>query len=163
MDSSSGRIRREIRQGKPFQSEAQEAVLSLVRTVDVLKVFIGELVGSHGITPQQYNVLRILRGAGETGLPTLEIRQRMVERSPGITGLLDRLEGKGFITRARGTDRRQVCCRITAEARTLLSSIEGPIAAAENAALAKLEPEELTQLIELLDRIRTGIYELGVE
>lgn len=161
MDSSLGRIQREIRQGQPFQSKAQEAVLSLVRTVDVLKGFIGEVVGSHGITIQQYNVLRILRGAGEGGLPTLEIRKRMVERNPGITGLVDRLEKEGLVTRARGTDdRRQVCCRITSRANTLLSSIEGPIAAAENAAMASLESEKLTQLVGLLDGIRADIYEL---
>ncbi len=160
MDSSAGRVQREIRKGKPFRSQVQEAVLSLARTVDVLKGFVGEVVQSHGITLQQYNVLRILRGAGQSGLPTLEITERMVQRSPGITGLVDRLEEKGLVARERGIDdRRQVHCKITAEATTLLLSLDGPIAAAEDAALAKLGPEELAQLIGLLDRIRMGVDE----
>ena len=160
MDSSSGRIRREIRQGKPFRSQTLAAVLSLVRTVDDLKGLADKVVRSHGITIQQFNVLRILRGAGEDGLPTLEIRERMVERSPGITGLVDRLEDKGLVTRERGIDdRRQVHCRFTAEAIALLSSLDGPMAAVEDAAMAKLEPDELAQLIGMLDRIRMGVEE----
>ncbi len=160
MDSSSGRIQSEIRQGKPFRSKALEVVLSMVRTVDDLKGLADKVVRPHGITIQQFNVLRILQGAGDNGLPTLEIRERMVERSPGITGLVDRLVDKGLITRKRGIDdRRQVQCRITTEAIALLSSLDGPMAAVEDAAMVKLELDELAQLIGMLDRIRMGVEE----
>lgn len=160
MDSSSGRIQSEIRQGKPFRSQALAVVLSMVRTVDDLKGLADKVVRSHGITIQQFNVLRILQGAGDNGLPTLEIRERMVERSPGITGLVDRLVDKGLVTRERGIDdRRQVHCRITTEAIALLSSLDGPMAAVEDAAMVKLELDELAQLIGMLDRIRMGVEE----
>ncbi|MFQ5550516.1 MAG: MarR family winged helix-turn-helix transcriptional regulator [Gemmatimonadales bacterium] len=160
MNSSSGSIHREIRQGKPFRSQALAVVLSMVRTVDDLKGLADKVVRSHGITIQQFNVLRILQGAGEDGLPTLEIRERMVERSPGITGLVDRLEDKGLVTRERGIeDRRQVHCRITTDAIALLSSLDGPMAAVEDAAMVKLKPDELAQLLGMLDRIRMGVEE----
>ena len=160
MESSNGGIQREIKQRKPFRSSNLEAILSLVRTVDVLKTFVGGLVRTHGITLQQYNVLRILQGSGDQGLATLEIRERMVERRPGITALLDRPEQKGLVVRERdANDRRQVVCRVTSEARALLSSIDVPVAAAEDAAMARLEPDELAQLIRYLDEIRLSVAE----
>ena len=160
MESPNGGIQREIRQGKPFRSPNLEAILSLVRTVDVLKTFVGGLVRTHGITLQQYNVVRILQGSGDQGLATLEIRERMVERRPGITGLVDRLEEKGLVVRERdANDRRQVVCRVTSEASALLASLDVPVAAAEDAAMERLEPDELAQLIRSLDEIRLSVAE----
>ncbi|MEN8145684.1 MAG: MarR family transcriptional regulator [Gemmatimonadota bacterium] len=159
MEVPSGRIKQEIKQGKPFGSHARAAAVSLVRTVDMLKGFIGDVLSAGGITLQQYNVLRILRGAGEAGLPTLEIRERLLERSAGITKLMDRLERKGLVRRERGTDdRRQIRCHITPEALSLLSSLEAPVAAAEEAALG-LGPEDLASLLGILDRIRMRVGE----
>ncbi len=80
-------LQREIKQRKPFQSRAQEAAIGLLRTADTVRREIASVVEPHGITLQQYNVLRILRGAGALGLPTLEIAARMVEQAPGITRL----------------------------------------------------------------------------
>ncbi|HXH40516.1 MAG TPA: MarR family transcriptional regulator, partial [Thermoanaerobaculia bacterium] len=112
----------ELKQTKPFPSKAQEAAVALLRTADVLRRIIGAVVEPKGITTQQYNVLRILRGAGERGLPTLEIADRMIETTPGITRLVDRLETKKFVVRERClTDRRQVFCRITPSGLSLLT------------------------------------------
>src|SRR6266571_4685258 len=94
-------IQKEIKQGRPFASKAAEGVVALLRTTDLLRRVLSGVVEARGITLQQYNVLRILRGAGPSGLPTLEIGQRMVERSPGVTRLLDRLEAKRVVRRKR--------------------------------------------------------------
>ena len=110
-------LQRELRQTRPFDSAAQEATLGLVRTADQLRRHFSSVVEPHGITVQQFNVLRILRGASPEALPTLEIAERMVEQTPGVTRLLDRLEAKRLITRARcPNDRRQVLCGITPQA-----------------------------------------------
>src|SRR5207244_13083574 len=81
-------IVQELKQTKPFPSKAQEVAVSLLRTADVLRRLVGAVVEQKGITVQQYNVLRILRGAGEQGLPTLDIAERMIETTPGITRLI---------------------------------------------------------------------------
>jgi hypothetical protein len=78
-------LRDEIRQSKPFDSPAQEAILALYRTSDMLRRRFSQLVEPHGISLQQYNVLRILRGAGKAGTPTLDIADRMIEMTPGVT------------------------------------------------------------------------------
>src|SRR5215216_4972343 len=94
-------LQREIRQGKPFRSRGQEVVVALIRTSDLVRRAVGRVLEPYDITLQQYNVMRILRGAGERGLPTLEIAERMVEHAPGVTRLLDRLEAKGLVRRQR--------------------------------------------------------------
>ena len=91
-----GSVREEIRQRRPFANPAGEAVVTLLRTADRLRTFLEATLQPHGVTLQQYNVLRILRGAGDEGLPTLEVADRMIEQTPGVTRLLDRLEAKGY-------------------------------------------------------------------
>src|SRR5947207_13462800 len=111
-----------------FRSREQEATLGLLRTADAMKRSLAQVIEPHGITPQQYNVLRILRGAGAEGLATLEIAERMIEQTPGITRLLDRLQRKKFVTRRRSsTDRRCVYCRITVDGLTLLGRLDLPV------------------------------------
>jgi len=101
-------------------------------------------------------VLRILRGAGENGLPTLEIAERMIEEAPGITRLIDRLEGKKLVKRERcKKDRRRVWCQITKDGLALLEKLDTPVREAERA-LGSLSSTELTQLVALLDRARSG-------
>ena len=152
------RLQIEIKQTRPFSSPTQEAALALMRTADMVRRAVATLVEPHGITPQQYNVLRILRGAGERGLPTLEIAERMVEQTPGITRLIDRLETKNLVRRERClTDRRQVFCRITPDGLTMLAQLDVPLHAGERDALAALTEEELAQLIALLERARAGL------
>jgi DNA-binding MarR family transcriptional regulator len=100
-------------------------------------------------------LLRILRGAGASGLPTLEIASRMIEKSPGITRLVDRLEARRLVRRVRCPhDRRQVLCRATAEAGRLLAGLDAPMVAAAERALAPLDATDTLKMIELLDAIR---------
>ena len=110
-----------------------------------------------GVTGQQYNVLRILRGAHPEALPTLEIAERMLEATPGITRLLDRLEGKGLVERERhARDRRQVLCSLTPAGRELLEEMRGPVDAANASALALLSAGEREELTRLLGTIPGG-------
>ena len=152
-------IREELKQKKPFARKSEEAVVSLLRTAELVRRLIDSVIEAEGgITGQQYNVLRILRGAGEKGLPTLDIVDRLVEETPGITRLIDRLEAKDLVTRERcKTDRRQVFCRITRAGLTLLDKLDEPLADAQDAALGTLKKKDLAQLLELLDRTRDGV------
>jgi DNA-binding MarR family transcriptional regulator len=111
----------------------------------------------HDITLQQYNVLRILRGAGEQGLPTLEIGERMIEQAPGVTRLLDRLEAKALVRRERcAQDRRQVLCWLTASGLELVERLDEPVDSADAQAVAMLTPDEQDRLLRMLDAIRTS-------
>jgi DNA-binding MarR family transcriptional regulator len=150
-------IQQEIRQTKPFSSRGQEGVVGLLRTADTLRRVLTKVVEPHGLSLQQYNVLRILRGAGETGLPTLEIAERMIEQAPGITRLLDRLEAKKLVRRQRcPTDRRQVLARISPAGLELLERLEEPMRAADAAVLGQLPHRKLKLLIALLDEVRSA-------
>ncbi|MEM6792960.1 MAG: MarR family winged helix-turn-helix transcriptional regulator [Acidobacteriota bacterium] len=155
MTDTPSALQREIQQNKPFRSSQQEAIIGLVRTTDIIRRRITELLAPAGITQQQYNVLRILRGAGEGGLPTLAIAERMVERTPGITRLIDRLVTKGWVIRERADeDRRRVDCRITAAGLELLAGLDPVIATADSELLEVLGEDQLRTLIGLLDAIR---------
>jgi DNA-binding MarR family transcriptional regulator len=154
-------IQQEIRQTKPFQSPAHEAAVSLLRTANLLVRHYTAVVEQQGITLQQYNVLRILRGAGAAGLPTLEIGQRMVEQTPGITRLIDRLEKRGFVDRKRGEDdRRQVLCQITAAGLHVLAELDGPVGAADASGMAALDQAALAEFVRLLEEVRGGLRQL---
>ncbi|HYH47724.1 MAG TPA: MarR family transcriptional regulator [Thermoanaerobaculia bacterium] len=157
MDPRPSALQQEIRQGRPFRSRHQEAVLALLRTTDVVRRFLTRIIEPHGITLQQYNVLRILRGAGANGIPTLTIGERMIEQTPGITRLLDRLEAKGLARRKRCTeDRRQVLCWLTEPGRGLLAGLDATMDTLDDGALGMLDPAEVDALIGLLDQIRAG-------
>lgn len=146
------RLQRELKQNRPFVAPSQEAALALIRTADLLRRSVAVVVEPFGITTQQYNVLRILAEAGDRGLPTLGIAERMIEHTPGITRLIDRLETKGFVLRERcATDRRQVFCRITSDGLALLNRLERPVHDAESVAVRDLSARQLTQLLSLLD------------
>jgi len=145
----------EIKQSRPFHSTSQEAYLALLRTADDSKRYIGRLLEAQGVTLQQYNVLRILRGAGEEGLPTLTVAERMIERTPGVTRLIDRMERKGWVARQRCTaDRRRVWCMITEPGMDLLSTLDQPINDLDDELESALDEQELVTLVGYLDRIR---------
>jgi DNA-binding MarR family transcriptional regulator len=152
---------RELRQGRPFRSLEQEALLNILRTADALRHRLALVVAPEGITLQHYNVLRILRGAGPGGLPTLEIAQRMVERSPGITRLVDKLEALGLVQRNRPSDaRRCVYCTITPQGLAALERLDQPVDSWTSRHLGRLGEQRLEAVIRILEDIRR---ELGPE
>jgi DNA-binding MarR family transcriptional regulator len=139
-----------------FRSREQRATLGLLRTADAIKRSLAQVIEPHGITPQQYNVLRILRGAGPDGLPTLTIGERMIEQTPGVTRLVDRLERKSLVARTPcPKDRRRVFCRITPKGLDLLEELDEPVSRWDAHAVSVLPPLELDSLITLLDRVRS--------
>ncbi len=157
MTRKSTTVAEAIGQTRPFKSIEQEGVLSLLLAADAVQRSLTALLAPQGVTHQQYNVLRILRGAGRAGLPTLEIGQRMVERTPGVTRLIDRLERKGWVARERdGEDRRQVRCRVTPAGRRLLARLDDPVDRWDDEVFAPLSKREMRAVIQCLDRVRCG-------
>jgi DNA-binding MarR family transcriptional regulator len=150
-------LQEELRQSRPFPSREDEATVGVLRTADVLRHRLDGVFAPRGLTAQQYNVLRILRGAHPDPMPTMEIAERMIERTPGITRLLDRLESKGLVQRRRrADDRRCVLRSITPEGLELLAELDEPVAEANHEAMDMLSTEQTERLIELLDAIREG-------
>jgi DNA-binding MarR family transcriptional regulator len=148
-------IQHELKQTRPFSSRGEEAGVAILRTADLLRRSMSTVLAPHDLTEQQYNVLRILRGAGERGLPTLDIAERMIEETPGITRLIDRLEAKALVTRERcNVDRRRVYCRITRAGLELVNALDKPMLEAADLAMGGLKKRELTELLALLDRAR---------
>ena len=155
MTRTPSRLQKELQQTRPFRSLQQEGAIGVVRTADFIRRSVWEALEPHGVSPQQYNVLRILRGAQPETMPTLSIAERMIERTPGITRLLDRLERKHLVRRERcATDRRQVMCEITAKGLELLGRLDGPVSRAEDEALGRISKADLRTLIRILDAVR---------
>jgi DNA-binding MarR family transcriptional regulator len=144
-------LQEELRQTKPFRSLEHEASLSIERTAAVLRHELAETLKSLGVTPAQYNVLRILRGAGAAGLCRHEIGDRLVAQVPDVTRLLDRMEDGGLVTRERSLeDRRLVRTHITEEGLRLLARADEPLVALHDRQLAQLTEAQLRTLIDLL-------------
>jgi DNA-binding MarR family transcriptional regulator len=151
------KLNAEAKQKRLVHSRQQDAVVSILRTANYLDRFCSPVFDQHGITSQQFNVLRILRGAGLGGLPTLDIAERMIEQAPGITRLLDRLERKKLARRERPADnRRQVLCYITKPGLDLLQELDAPVRNRVNQALHRLDESEIEELIRLLTLARGG-------
>lgn len=151
----SKKLLQELRQNKPFQSVAQEAVLELLKTTDYVRRRMARALDPHDLSLQQYNVLRILRGAGSDGLPTLEVAARTIEETPGITRLMDKLEAKHLVRRERcSADRRQVLCWITPEGEALLAKLDPTLDQTVAGVFDGLTPEQLRGLIDSLEQIR---------
>ncbi|CAN5839141.1 MarR family transcriptional regulator [soil metagenome] len=161
MPTRTSKLRDELKQTRPFSSSAHEAVVSILRTAALVQRRVAQVVEGSGITIQQYNVLRILRGAAPVGLPTLAIRDRMIEEAAGITRLLDKLEQAGHVVRERSTpDRRQVLCKITPAGLRLLTQLDEPVDIANDQALAMLDDSEKRDLVELLGAVRAGFSQV---
>jgi DNA-binding MarR family transcriptional regulator len=142
-----------------FRSREQQATLCLLRTADAVKRRLAQVIEPHGITLQQYNVLRILRGAGPGGLPILSIGERMIEQTPGTTRLVDRLERKGLVTRSPcPTDRRRVFCRITDKGLELLADLDEPVNRCDADGVSALASDDLASLIALLESVRSTTW-----
>ncbi|MGI8508852.1 MAG: MarR family winged helix-turn-helix transcriptional regulator [Gemmatimonadaceae bacterium] len=152
-----GELEAELHQSRPFRSEAQEATIALLRTASVVSRQLGKAISPSGISLAQYNVLRILRGAGTAGLPTLAIKDRMIEEGTTITRLLDKLEDAGLVHRKRSRpDRRQVLCTLTPAGAKLLAKLDPAMDAADEAAVVMLDSATQRQLIAVLSAVRHG-------
>jgi DNA-binding MarR family transcriptional regulator len=133
----------------------QEAYLSVVRTSSALMDMVEDLLKPYGISATQYNVLRILRGSGDTGLCRNELRDRMLTRMPDMTRLLDRMEEAGLVKRSREQDdRRMVLTQITARGRELLNQLDRPMNDLHRKQLSKLGDDQLRSLVGLLTLVR---------
>lgn len=150
------RLQAEIKQTKPFATLGQEAILGLLRTAAIVNHATDEALRPFGLTGTQFNVLRILKGAGETGLCGREIGERMINRVPDVPRLLDRLEKAKLIDRTRDpVDRRHVTATITDKGKQLVEEIMKETMPIEKR-FQRLEEEQLKTLIEALDVIRDG-------
>lgn len=135
---------------RPSPSLEEAVFLDLLRTSDVLSRRLAHVLKNEDLSSNQYNVLRILRGAPE-GLACGEIGSRMISRDPDITRLLDRLEKRGLISRCRETkDRRTVLTRISPEGLKLLARLDEPVQQGHREQLGHLGRERLKALTELL-------------
>ncbi len=151
----------ELKQSKPFETPADEALVALMRTAALVRRAIARRVEPYGISIAQYNVLRILRGAGADGLPTLAVRDRLIEEAPGITRVMDKLEEAGHVARRRASaDRRVVHCVITDQGLRLLVAMDTLVKETAQLISAGL-PDERDQraLIALLADVRGGLDE----
>lgn len=152
------KLQDEIRQSKPFESLRQEAYLALQRTTDLAARPVEKVFFRWKLTPEQYNVLRILRGSEPRGLPTLEIGRRMITRASNVTRIIDRLESKNYVVRKRETrDRRIVRIRISKEGKDLLAEMDPAVVGAVDKAFERMSEEDARQLIEILERLREGV------
>jgi MarR family transcriptional regulator, organic hydroperoxide resistance regulator len=148
-------LQAELKQKVPFPSREQEAYLALLRTADALQASVEARLKEFGLTGTQYNALRILRGSGAEGLPCSEIGERMITRDPDITRLLNRLEKRGLVTRARTkSDRRVIHGKITLAGLKLLREMDEPVGRHSRGMLKHVGEGKLGQLIALLELVR---------
>jgi DNA-binding MarR family transcriptional regulator len=147
-----------LKQTRPFVSLEQELYLSLLRTTSELSHAVDQFFRPFGITSSQYNVLRILRGAGADGLCRNEISERMVTATPDMSRLLDRMEKAGWVTRERAEDdRRQVSTYITKSGMELLAKLETPTNDFMMRLFAGAAVSDLKTVLKVNDRIRTKL------
>jgi DNA-binding MarR family transcriptional regulator len=150
-------LREEIKQTKPFALRSDEALLSVLRTATVLEHGSNELLRPFGITTTQYNVLRILRGAGARGLCGREVGERLISRVPDVSRLLDRMAEMGLLVKERdAADRRHVTARITPRGRRVLTQATPALVEYGRARVERLSARTLEALIEALEAIREG-------
>lgn len=156
---TSTKLQRELKKKRPFDSLEQEAALNVLRTNDQLQIRFARLFREYGLTPAQYNILRILRGEGQP-LPILEIASRTVTVVPGITGLIDRLEQAGFVLRKRcENDRRVIYVALTEKAQRVLSGLDAPVITLHERMMVHLSKGELKELSRLLEKVRQSLTE----
>jgi len=147
----------ELGQVRPFDRAERELAVVILRTGDVLHHSVNRALAPWGLSNEQYNALRILRGAGEAGRPTLDLSTRLISRSPNITRLLDKLITKGLARRDRDAeDRRQAVVRITPQGKEVLEQCDRAV----DAVLGKfpaLRPAEMKIAVSVLDQLRAAV------
>jgi DNA-binding MarR family transcriptional regulator len=151
-------IQEELRQRKPYRTLEQEASVSLARTAALIEYAAADVLRAHGLTPTQYNVLRILRGAEPHGLGRNAVRERLVFPVSDVTRLLDRLVDMGLVVRTRGReDRRVVLSRITDAGLDRIAPLDSVIERLHRRQLGRLGPRKLRELLALLAEARESI------
>ncbi|RRA48667.1 MarR family winged helix-turn-helix transcriptional regulator [Acidipila sp. EB88] len=154
-----GSLQDELRQSKPFQSLRQELVLQIARTSAVLMHAWEQSLRLYGITLTQYNVLRILRGAGNTGLSRNDVADRLVTQVPDVSRLLERMVRSGLVLRVRDTvDRRMVTATITERGMAILAELDTPSYLVADERLAHMPDADVQTLIRLLEVARTSAH-----
>ena len=149
-----GKLEKELKKQRGFESLQQSAVIGLLRTNDLFQYRFSHLFREYGLTQPQYNVLRILRGEGQP-LPCLEIASRMITMVPAITSLIDKLEARELVTRKRCTaDRRVWYVALTDAGRELLQQVDAPVMELHRGLCSGLSAAECRQLVELLEKAR---------
>ena len=152
------KLRVELKQRKPFRNLREEAMLNIWRTGDVLAERLDLLLKSYNLSRGQYNVLRILRGAGDEGIPFGEVSERLLTRGPDVTRMMDRLARGGLAERVRvARDRRVILAKITPRALGLLAELEGPVARLTDRIMGQVPDARLKSLIKCLEELRAGI------
>ena len=152
------RLQAELKQTKPFPRRSSEALLSVLRTAALLEHQLNEALRPYGITELQYNVLRILRGAGPDGRCGREISERLVSKVPDVSRLLERMEGMQLLRRERdATDRRHVTARITPRGLRVLKEATAALDEFERERFGHLDPERLQHLIDGLADLRDAL------
>jgi MarR family transcriptional regulator, organic hydroperoxide resistance regulator len=135
-----------------MQNLEEGAFVAVLRTAEYLQRRAAEMFKRHGLSPTQYNVLRILRGAGVEGLACSEVGERMLNHDPDITRLLDRLGARGLIERSRGkNDRRVITTRIAPAGLELLRSLDRPVEEFQRRLFGHVSERRLRSLIRLLE------------
>lgn len=151
----SPRLQDELKQTRPWSCLEEEATLGITRTAALLEHALTQALKPHEVTPTQYNVLRILRGAGADGLCRNEVGERLIRRVPDVTRLLDRMEQMRLIERRRaGDDRRFVTTHVTKKGLALLASLDQAIVDFHKGQLAHVGQGQLRALIDLLEQVR---------
>jgi DNA-binding MarR family transcriptional regulator len=150
-----GTLQKELKQAKPFTSREEEVYLNIQLTAERLWWGVNETLKQADLTHTQYNVLRILRGAGQAGVSCSEISERLVTKDSDITRLLNRLEARGLISRERETkDRRVIITRISRDGLRLLAGLDKPIERCHHSHLGHLRDKQLATLSKLLEAVR---------
>jgi DNA-binding MarR family transcriptional regulator len=154
------RLQDELQQTKPFSSLEQEVYLELVHTSEVATRWVIEALRASDLTAPQFNVLRILKGAGDAGHPCGQIAERMVNHDPDLTRLLDRLEARGLVEKSRDTkDRRVVNARITEAGLDAVARASEDVTDRLRNAMGPMGAPQLEQLADLLESLRAGATE----
>lgn len=150
-----GKLQKELKQSKPFKSLEEEVILNVARTAEYISSVSAKVFKAAELTRTQYNVLRILRGAGSEGLSCSEIGSRMVTKDSDVTRLLDRIENRGLISRERPANyRRIVIARITEEGLRVLADLDKPVDEVNRRLVGHLGKKKLQTINELLEAIR---------
>ena len=150
-------LRQQLKKKGPFDSLEQEAMLSILRTSDLLENRLARLLREYDLTPSQYNAMRIMRGEGEP-MPCLEVAQRMIQVAPAITRVVDQLVGRGFIDKQQSSqDGRVFLVELTASGTRLLKKLDEPIQTLHQSLLGHVSKSDLKMLNGILEIAREGI------